>query len=81
MDLLKAIWPFPFRLKAKDVTPFVVQLVILIVAGAIIGALIGLLSSIPVVGLIFKIVGPLVEVYVTVGVVLCFLKFFNVIKD
>ena len=39
-----------------------------------------MLSSIPIVGIIFWIVGSLMELYSIIGVVLCILVFLDVIK-
>lgn len=40
MEMLKKFWPTPFRIKPKDVTSLVVQLVIFVVVCAVVGALI-----------------------------------------
>ncbi|MBR3893636.1 MAG: hypothetical protein IKJ35_00660 [Clostridia bacterium] len=81
MDLLKTIWPTPFKIKEKDVAGFIVQLLILVVVCAIVGFCIGLLAKIKIVGLIFGLFGTLVEIYGLVGIVLCILKFVGVLKD
>ena len=39
MEMLKKFWPTPFRIKPKDVTSLVVQLVIFVVVCAVVGAL------------------------------------------
>lgn len=80
MDSLKKIWPTPFRIKEKDITSFLVQLIIFVVICAIAGAVIGLLAHIPLIGIIFSIIGALVEVYGLVGIVLCVLKFVGAVK-
>lgn len=38
------------------------------------------LPSIPVIGIIFSILGSLIGIYSLVGIILCLLKFFNVIS-
>lgn len=80
MDLLKKIWPTPFKIKEKDVQSFLVQLIIFIVVCAVVGILIGVLAKIPLVGVIFSIVGAVVELYGLVGIILCILQFFGVLK-
>ena len=40
MDMLKKIWPLPFKVKEKDVVSLVVQLVIFLVVCAVVGVLI-----------------------------------------
>ena len=59
MDLLKKYWPTPFKIKEKDITSFVVQLIIFVVACAVVGILIGVLASIPVIGIIFGLLPSL----------------------
>lgn len=81
MDMLKKFWPTPFKVKEKDVNSFVVQLIIFVVVCAIAGAVIGILAKIPLIGLIFGIIGWLVELYGTIGIVLCILLFCGIIKE
>ena len=81
MDFLKALWPTPFKIKEKDVASFVVQLIIFILVCAVIGLLIGILAKIPVLGIIFSLVGALVELYGLIGIVLCILQFVGVLKE
>ena len=78
MDFLRNIWPTPFKISKGDGVTFVIQLVVFVVACALIGWLIGVLAGIPIIGLIFKILGSLLEVYGIVGIVLCLLRFFGV---
>lgn len=80
MDFLKKLWPTPFKIERKNVVSFLVQLIIFLVICAVVGVLIGVLSSIPIVGIIFWIVGSLMELYSIIGVVLCILVFLDVIK-
>jgi hypothetical protein len=47
---------------------------------AVVGWLIGVLAGIPVLGLIFKLLGALIEIYGFVGIVLCVLKFLGIVK-
>ena len=53
MDMLKKIWPTPFKIQEKDVVSFVIQLVIFLVITALIGWVIALLAGIPIIGIIF----------------------------
>ncbi len=80
MDTLKKLWPTPFKIKEKDVASFIIQLVIFVVVCAVIGWLIGLLASIRIIGIVFSLIGTLVEIYGVVGIVLCVLKFIGVVK-
>ena len=79
MDMLKKIFPFSFGV--KDITALVVALVIYIVGGAVIGLVFGLLAKIPLVGILFSIIGWLVGVYCLIGIILAVLEYFNLIKE
>ena len=83
MDLLRKYWPMSFKLKEKEVKPFVITLVIYFVAAFIAGVILGLLGLIklPLLGIILGLLGAVVDIYCTAGVVFSFLKFFNVFKD
>lgn len=80
MDLVKKLWPTPFKIRPKDVMSFVIQLIIFIVVCAVGGILIGLLAGIPIVGIIFSILGGLLDLYGLIGIVLCVLVFLDVVK-
>lgn len=80
MEMLKKFWPTPFRIKPKDVTSLVVQLVIFVVVCAVVGTLIALLAKIPVLGILFGIVGGLLELYALIGIVLSVLVYFDMLK-
>ena len=80
MDLLKKIWPTPFKIEKKNLTSFLVQLIIFVVICAVVGVLFGVLGAIPILGIIFWILGSLLEIYSIVGIVLCVLVFLDVIK-
>ena len=79
MDMLKKIFPFSFGV--KDITALVVALIIYIVGGAVLGVVFGLLAKIPLIGILFGIVGWAVGVYCFVGIVLAVLDYFNLIKQ
>lgn len=79
MEFLQKLWPTPFKIEKGNVTSFVVQLIIFIVLTAVIGVLISLLAAIPIVGIIFSIVGSLMGLYTLIGVVLCVLRFLEVV--
>ncbi len=80
MDLLKTLWPTPFKIKPKDVGSFIVQLIVFAILCVVFSILIGVLAHIPVLGWIFGIVGGLVDLYCVIGIVLCVLKFLDVLK-
>ena len=75
MDMLKLIWPTPFKIEKGNVVSLIIQLVIFLVICAVIGWVIALLAGIPILGIIFGLVGTLMEIYGLVGIVLCVLQF------
>ncbi len=79
MNLLKTLWPTPFKIKKGSLGSFLVQLIIFIVLCAVLGWLIGFLSGVPIVGILFTIIGSLMGIYSVVGIVLCILAFFGVV--
>lgn len=79
METLKKFFPFSFGEK-KDVAALIVNIIIYVVVGAIAGAVIGLLYKIPVLGAIFSLLGSLVGIYTTAGIVLSILHYVKVLK-
>ena len=80
MDFLQKLWPTPFKIEKGNVVSFVVQLLIFLVLTALFGLLIGLLAKLPIVGIVFSIVGSLMGIYTLIGAVLCLLKFLDLVK-
>lgn len=78
MDFISRVWPFSFG--TKSVSDLVIRAIIYVIAAAVFSVLIGVLVKIPVVGIIFTIVGSLVDIYVLAGLVFLFLSHFKVIK-
>ena len=78
MDILKKYWPHAY--KAPELNAFIITLLIYILIDVVCGFVIGLLVKIPVIGIIFTLVGSLVGLYALVGVVLSILIFAKVLK-
>ena len=78
MDILKKYWPHAY--KATELNAFIITLLIYILIDVVCGFVIGLLVKIPVIGIIFTLVGSLVGLYALVGVVLSILIFAKVLK-
>lgn len=78
MDILKKFFPAAF--KATDVKPFIISLIIYVLIDIVCGFVIGLLAKIPIIGVIFSLLGSLVGLYALVGVVLSILVFVKVVK-
>lgn len=78
MDTLKKIFPHAF--KPTDVASLVITILLYIVFDVVAGAIIGLLSGLPIIGFLFSIVGSLVGIYATAGIVIAILVYCKVIK-
>jgi len=78
MDMLKKFFPFSF--KSKDVKDLIINIVIYLVAGIVGGWVLGLLGGIPLLGVIFDLIGSLFGLYCLVGIVLAVLDFLKILK-
>jgi len=78
MEFLKKVWPFSFE--TKDVTNLVVKAILYVLFLTVASILMGVLSNVPVVNVIFYVLGSLVDLYVLVGLVVLFLSYFKVLK-
>ena len=78
MDILKKAYPHAF--KANELKDFIVALIIYVLIDAVCGAVIGLLAQIPLIGLVFSILGSLIGLYALIGIVLSVLVFAKVLK-
>lgn len=80
MSTLKRFWPTPFKIEKGNIGSFLVQLIVFVVVCAVVGWVIGLLAKIWIIGIIFGLIGGLLELYSLVGIVLCILVFVGVIS-
>ena len=78
MDMIRKV--FPYSLGAKEVKELVIKILVYLVVGVIIGFLIGILAKIPVLGLIFSLVGAVFDLYCFVGIILAVLDYMKVLK-
>ena len=74
-ELLKKMWPTPYKIVAGNVSSLILQLVIFLVICLVMGFVIGLLAASPIIGVIFSLLGALVEIYGVVGIVLSVLQY------
>ncbi len=79
MNTLKKLFPYSFKAK-KDIGALIVNIIIYLVFDIIAGVVIGLLSGLPLIGWAFGLVGSVLGLYVTVGLILSILDYFKVIK-
>lgn len=77
MSTLKKYFPHAF--KANDIKSLIIALVIYALISFVGGLVLGLLDGIPVLGIIFSVLGWLVEVYAVVGIVLAILAFLKIV--
>ena len=80
MDMIKPFFPFAFNFKAKDVTALIVSIIIHFLGGAVIGAIFGFLALVPIIGILFGIIGTVVGLYSLAGIVFAILVFCGVLK-
>ena len=78
MDMLKKFFPHAF--KATELTPFIISLVIYALIDIVCGVVIGILAKIPLIGIVFSLVGSVVGLYALVGIILSILVFVKVVK-
>lgn len=78
MDTLKKFFSFSFG--SKDVAALVIKIIIYVVAGAVIGFLLGVIGKLPLVGIITGLLGTLVGIYTTAGIVIAILDYCKVFK-
>lgn len=78
MDMVKKYFPQAF--KANDVKSLIIALLIYAVLAVVGGFVIGLLGIIPIIGFIAGILGWLLEIYCTIGVILAILVFLKIVK-
>ena len=78
LDVIKKYFPHAF--KAIDVKSLIINLVIYALIAFVAGIVLGLLGVIPILGFIFGVIGWVVELYCTAGVILAILVFLKVLK-
>ncbi len=78
MDMLKKFFPYSF--KVEELKSFIIALIIYVLIDVVCGFVIGLLAKIPLIGIIFSLVGTIIGLYAFVGIILAILAFLKVIK-
>lgn len=78
MDILKKFFPLSF--KVAETKDLVVSIVIYAIIDVVCGLIIGLLAKIPLIGILFSILGSVIGLYAVAGIVLSILVFVKVIK-
>ena len=78
MDILKKLYSFAF--KAVELQALIIALVVYVLIDVVCGVVIGFLASLPIIGIIFTLLGSIIGLYALVGIVLSILVFLKVIK-
>ncbi len=78
MDSIKKFFPIAF--KATELKPFIISLVVFCLIDLICGFVIGILAKIPLIGILFSILGAVIGLYALIGIVLSILVFVKVVK-
>lgn len=71
---------FPRAYKSKDLGSFIVSLIIYALIDIVCGFVIGLLAKLPIIGIIFSLLGSLIGLYALVGIILSILVFVKILK-
>ena len=79
MEMLKKYFPLAFTAK-KDIVALVINILIHIVADAVVGLAIWLLSALPLVGGLIGALGGVIGLYFTVSLVLSILDYLKILK-
>lgn len=78
METIKKIFPHAFN--AVELKPLIFSLVIYVLIDVVCGFIIGILAKIPLLGIVFSIIGTAIGLYALIGIILSILVFLNVIK-
>ena len=79
MDMLKKIFPLSFQPK-PDVASLVINILLQLVVSAVAGWVIKIVVGIPLIGIVFGLVGSLVGLYFTAGIIISLLDYFKILK-
>lgn len=71
---------FPFKATQGNVMSLVIAIVVYVVVGVIAGVIMGVIGIIPLVDIIVRILGVLVDLYCLAGIVLAVLDFLGILK-
>lgn len=78
MEILQKIFPFSFG--TKDTAGLVIKVLVYVVISFAASVIIGILSIIPLIGIIVGIFGGFVNLYIVAAIVITFLDFFKLLK-
>lgn len=79
MDMLKKFFPLSFQPKA-DVAALVINILIQLVVSVVAGWVVSIVAAIPLIGIIFGLVGSLLGLYFLAGIAISCLDYFKILK-
>ena len=79
MDALKKLFPYSFK-KKKQLSDLIVNIIVYLLVGVVGAALVGFLGGIPLIGVVLKYVGGLIDLYVLVAIILSVLDYMKAFK-
>ena len=79
MENLKKIFPLSFKY-IGDIGKLIVGILVYLIVGALGGVLIGVVGAIPLIGIVAKILGAALDIYVVAGIVIEILAHCKVIE-
>lgn len=79
MDTLKKIFPLSFKF-VDSVANLIIGILIYLIGDIVAGAVIGLLAKLPLIGILFGLVGSLIGLYCLAGIVILVLVYLKVLK-
>lgn len=79
MDTLKKLFPLSFKY-TDSVANLIIGILIYLIGDVIAGAVIGLLAKLPLIGIVFGLIGSLVGLYCLAGIVILVLVYLKVLK-
>lgn len=71
---------FPLSFKTANIKELLITLLIYIVADFVCGLVIGLLGHLPLIGILFGLIGWIAGIYFFVGIIIAILNFLGVFK-
>ena len=81
MDFLKKFWPYSFK-ERTEVSQLVISVIIQVLIGWGVGFVLGFVGGIlgGILATLLSLVGTLISLYFTAGIVFTFLSYFKVLK-
>ena len=79
MEVLRKLYPYSFQCKG-ELKKLVLTVVAYVVINAIIGLVLSVLGAVPILGLIFDVLGWFIGLYFIVAVITAIMSYFNILE-